>query len=95
MYASNHLLNELKPYLRKFVSTIDINNAIKYKNLELFDTSIKSKFESNYSAMLNNVEFEGILAARELPLSVSLIQSEDLITTAKSIIELIDNELGN
>jgi len=94
LYASNHLLNELKPYMRKYISISDVNKAINYKNLELFDTSIKSKFESNYSKMLNDIEFEGILAARELPLSVSLIQSEDLITTAKNIIELIDKELG-
>ena len=93
LYASNHLLNELKPYMRKFISISDVNKAINYKDLELFDSSITSKFESNYRSMLNDIEFEGVLAARELPLSVSLIQSEDLIDTAKNIIRLIDKEL--
>ena len=93
LYASNHLLNELKPYMRKFISISDVNKAINYKDLELFDSSITSKFESNYWSMLNDIEFEGVLAARELPLSVSLIQSEDLIDTAKNIIRLIDKEL--
>lgn len=93
LYASDHLLNELKPYMRKFISISNVNNAIDYKGLELFDSSHKSNFESNYRAMLNDIEFEGILASRELPLSVSLIQSEDLIDTAKNIIRLIDKEL--
>ena len=48
---------------------------------------------SIYKAFLNKA-IEVILAARELPLSVSLIQSEDLIATAKNIIELIDEELN-
>jgi hypothetical protein len=39
------------------------------------------------------MEFEGLLATRELTLSVSLLQTNDLIETAEGIIELIEDKI--
>lgn len=92
-YASEHLRGSLYGFIRKYVSVRDINLRIDYKDLKMFNRESESKFTSNYEGLFNDIEFEGILGTRELPVAVSLIQTNDLIETAQSIIALIDKEL--
>ena len=92
-YGSEHLRGSLYDLIRKYVSVRDINLRIEYKDLKMFNRESKSKFISNYEGLFNDIEFEGVLGARELSLAVSLIQTKDLIETAKTIINLIDEEL--
>jgi hypothetical protein len=93
IYASETLRYEFYPFIRKYVSIQKVNNQIQYKDLDLFDSSIRSDFESDYEGLLSDMEFEGLLATRELTLSVSLLQTNDLIETAEGIIELIEDKI--
>ncbi len=49
----------------------------------------------DYDGLINDREFEGTLSSRELPLSVSLIQTNELIVIAKEIIRLIEDEISD
>jgi len=93
IYSSNIIFNDLHPILKRYVSLYDINNSISYKGYKLFSNNNQSTFTTDYKGLFNDREFEGTLSARELPLSVSLIQTKDLIRTARNIIRLIDNDL--
>ena len=93
IYSSESLRYDFYPFIRKYISIQKVNKQIQYKNLELFDRSIHSGFESDYEGLLSNMEFEGLLATRELTLSVSLLQTNDLIETAEGIIALIDAKI--
>jgi hypothetical protein len=93
IYASETLRYEFYPFIRKYVSIQDINKQVHYKDLELFDRSIDSNFRSDYERMFDDIEFEGLLATRELALSVSLLQTNDLIKTAEGIIEMIESKI--
>jgi hypothetical protein len=93
LYSSEHLRYELYPLIRKYISIQAVNQQIQYKNLELFDPSMITGFKSDYEGLFKNIEFEGILASRELTLSVSLIQTNDLIKKARGIIEMIDAKI--
>jgi hypothetical protein len=93
IYSSEHLRHQFYPLIRKYISVQAVNKQIQYKNLELTDPSIISGFKSDYEGLFNNIEFEGILAARELTLSVSLLQTNDLIQNAQGIIEMIDAKI--
>jgi hypothetical protein len=77
----------------RYVSIYDINNALVFKKYKLFNYETESSFTSNYAGLLGDIEFEGALSTRELPLSVSLLQTRELIVTAKDIINLIDEDL--
>lgn len=93
IYSSEHLRYEFYPLIRKYISVQAVNKQIQYKNLELTDPSIISGFKSDYKGLFKNIEFEGILASRELTLSVSLLQTNDLIKNARGIIEMIDAKI--
>ena len=93
VYSSEHLRYELYPFIRKYISVKDVNTQINYKNLKMFEDSNASPFTSDYESLFGNIEFEGILAARELTISVSLIQTNDLIDFAKEIIALIEDKV--
>ena len=95
IYSSNIIFNDLQPIVKRYVSLYDIHNRINYKGLKLFSNTTQSTFKADYSGLFNDREFEGILSSRELPLSVSLIQTKELIGTAKNIIRLIDNDIKN
>lgn len=93
IYASETLRYEFYPFIRKYVSIQNVNKQVQYKDLELFDRSIDSNFRSDYERMFDDIEFEGLLATRELALSVSLLQTNDLIKTAEGIIEMIESKI--
>jgi len=93
IYSSEYLRYDFYPLIRKYISIQGVNKQIQYKNLELFDPSIISDFKSDYEGLFKNIEFEGILASRELALSVSLIQTNELIKNAQGIIEMIDAKI--
>jgi hypothetical protein len=92
IYSSEQLRYEFYPFIRKYISIKDVNTQINYKNLKMFEDSISSPFTSDYESLMRNMEFEGILATRELNLSVSLIQTNELIDFAKEIIVLIEDK---
>ena len=92
VYSSEHLRYELYPFIRKYISVKDVNAQVDYKNLKMFEDLNSSPFASDYESLFGNIEFEGILAARELTLSVSQIQTKDLIDFAREIIVLIEDK---
>ena len=94
VYSSNIVYNSLYPILKRYVSIFDINKEIQYK-YKLFNYSEPSSFTSDYKGLFNDKEFEGTLASRELSLSVSLIQTRELIDTAKTIIDNIEKDINN
>lgn len=93
IYSSNILFTQLHPIVKRHISLYDVNMQIEFKGFELFKHTRPSSISSDYEALFNDREFEGVLASRELPVSVSLIQSRDLVKTAQEIVRLIDNEL--
>lgn len=95
IYSSNILFNNLQPIVKRYVSLYDIYNSINFKGYKLFSNTTKSTFNVDYNGLFNDQEFEGTLSARELPLSISLIQTKELIETAKNIIRLIDDDRKN
>lgn len=92
IYSSENLRDQFYPLVRKYISIQNANKQISYKNLQLTDPSIPSAFKSDYEGLFGNIEFEGVLASRELNLSVTLIQTDNLIKDAQRIIEMIDNK---
>ncbi len=95
IYSSNIIYKDLQPLVKRYVSLYDIYNSINYKDYALFNNTTQSSFITDYEGLFNDREFEGTLSSRELPLSVSLIQTRELILTAKNIIRLIDNDVKN
>ncbi len=95
IYSSNIIYNSLQPLVNRYVSLYDIYTSINYKTYTLFNHTSESSFTSDYEGLFNDREFEGTLAARELPLSVSLLQTRELIEAAKDIIRLIDKDISN
>jgi hypothetical protein len=95
IYSSNILYKDLYPLLKRYVSIYDINNSINYKGLSLFNNPNQSSTPIDYDGLINDREFEGTLSSRELPLSVSLIQTNELIEIAKEIIRLIEDEISD
>jgi hypothetical protein len=93
IYSSNIIYNDLYPILKRYVPLLDITNSIQYK-FKLLNYSGQSAFSSDYESLLNDREFESTLATREVVITVSLVQTGQLIATAKNIIELIDNEIN-
>ncbi|WP_179345365.1 DUF6090 family protein [Winogradskyella ursingii] len=93
VYSSNFLFNDIQPIIKKHVSLHDIYSRIRYKRYQLFNHKTNSSFVADYERLLNDSQFEGALAARELPISVSRLQTEELIVTAKEILRLIDLEI--
>ena len=93
VYSSNFLFNDIQPILKKYVSLYDIYSRIRYKRYQLFNHKTNSSFVADYEGLLNDSQFEGALVARELPISVSKLQTEELIVTAKEILRLIDLEI--
>ncbi len=59
----------------------------------MFEDVNPSPLNSEYDSLIGNIEFEGILAARELTLSVSQIQTNELIDFAQEIINLIEEKI--
>ncbi len=92
IYSSENLRDQFYPLVRKYISIQNANKQISYKNLQLTDPSIPSAFKSDYEGLFGNIEFEGVLASRELNLSVTLIQTDNLIKDAQRIIEMIDTK---
>ena len=93
IYSSEILYNELLPLTKQYVSLYDIYRSINLKGYDLFPHKVPSPFESDYAALLEDPEFESTLVARELTVSVSLLQSRELVNTAKNIIAMIDAEV--
>ncbi len=93
IYSSEHLRYEFYPFIRKYISIKDLNTQINYKNLKMFEDVNPSPLNSEYDSLIGNIEFEGILAARELTLSVSQIQTNELIDFAQEIINLIEEKI--
>ena len=91
IYSSEQLRYQFYPFVRKYISIKEINTQINYKNLSMFEDLNPSPFTSDYESLFRQIEFEGILAARELNLSVSLIQTNELIEFAREIIDLIED----
>lgn len=92
IYSSNVVYNALYPILKRYVPLLDVINSFQFK----FKTSNyleQSAFASNYEDLFNDREFESTLATREVSLSVSLVQTRQLIEIAQEIIELIDKEI--
>ena len=85
----------MHPLVKRYVSLYDIHNKINFKGLKLFNNPSPSTFKVDYTGLFNDREFEGTLSARELPLSVTLIQTKKLIATARDIIRLIDADINN
>ena len=94
IYSSNIVYNSLYPILKHYVPLLDIINSVQYK-FKLLNYSEQSAFSSDYESLLNDREFESTLAAREMVITVSLIQTRSLIKNAEYIIELIDNEIND
>jgi len=95
IYSSNVLYKDLYPLLKRYVSIYEINNNINYKGLKLFNNQTQSSTNIDYNGLFKDREFEGTLSSRELPLSVSSIQTNELIETARKIIRLIEDEINN
>jgi len=92
IYSSNMVYNNLYPILKRYVPLLDITNSLQYK-FKLSNYAEKSTFSSDYKKLFMDMEFESTLATREIALMVSLLQTKQLIETAKEIIELIDEEI--
>lgn len=94
IYASNIHFKSLQPIVIRYVSLFDVYNKLNFKSYStVFNYPTKSTFMSDYEGMFNDREFEGVLAAREMPVSLTLLQTEELIETAKQIIHLIDYDI--
>ena len=93
IYSSNIVYNSLYPNLKRYVPLLDITNSLQYK-FKLSNYSQGSAFTSDYDNLFNDREFESTLATREVTITVSLVQTRQLIETAEGIIELIDNEIN-
>ncbi len=91
IYSSEQLRYQFYPFVRKYISVKDVNTRINYKDLSMFEDLNPSPFKSDYESLFGNIEFEGILAARELNLSVSRLQTNDLIEFARKIVDLIED----
>ncbi len=94
IYSSNILYNVLLPVIKEHISLYDVYRRIDYKRYDLFESRTASPFECDYPGLLKDPDFESALTARELPTSVSLLQSREIIVTAKKIIHLIDSEIN-
>jgi hypothetical protein len=92
IYSSNIVYNSLYPILKRYVPLLDITNSLQYK-FKLSNYAERSAFYTDYDNLFNDREFESTLASREVVITVSLIQTRQLIETAKEIIELIDKEI--
>ncbi|MDX1471530.1 MAG: hypothetical protein R3213_08540, partial [Flavobacteriaceae bacterium] len=92
-YSSNIIFNTLQPLISEYVSLYDIYRQIDFKNYKLFNHQVPSPLQSDYRGLLTNRKFEGVLAARELPVSISLLQSRELIETAQKIVDLLNQEI--
>jgi uncharacterized membrane-anchored protein YhcB (DUF1043 family) len=95
IYSSNIIFKDLYPLLKRYISLYEINNNIKYKGLKLFNNPTQSTTNIDYNGLFKDREFEGTLSSRELPLSVSLIQTTELIEIARKIIRLIEDDINN
>jgi hypothetical protein len=93
VYASDILYDDLSPILRKYISLYESNKLINFRQFALFNYTTKTSFKSDYEGLLKSLEFEGILANRELHISITSVQTIALINKAKEIIQLIDDEL--
>ena len=92
IYSSNIIYNDFYPILKRYVPLLDITNSLQYK-FKLSNYSGQSAFMSDYENLFNTMEFESTIATREVVITVSLVQTRQLIETAKEIIALIDNEI--
>ena len=92
IYSSNVVYNSLVPILKRYVPILDIVNALNFK-FKLSNYTEPSPFTSDYQSLFRDKEFESTLATRQIPITVSLIQTKQLIVTAKEIIALIDKEI--
>lgn len=93
VYAYNILYNDAYPIMREYISLPEINRRLKFRNFSLFNYQTKTSFISDYESLFQSMEFEGVLATRELHLALVSVQTEELIKKAKKIIQLINEEL--
>ena len=91
--GSDALLHKVYPLLSKYVSIFDINRKLSFKNYQIFDTTLKSAYPSNYEDLFKDRDFENVLSERELFLQVAMIETSELINEAESIIKLINTHL--
>ncbi|MCA6075059.1 DUF6090 family protein [Fulvivirga sedimenti] len=94
VYSSNALYNMVLPVVRQYVALYDVYRSIDYRGYALFQSQSPSPFESDYAGLLKDPDFESSLTTRELTISVSLLQSRELIETAQEIINMIDAEIN-
>ena len=87
------MFKDLQPLVKRYISLYDIYNTMEFQDYSFFNYKTKSSFEKDYNGLFEDREFEGALAARELPLSISLLQTRELIETARDIVRLIDEDL--
>jgi len=92
IYGSDVLVNKLYPLMSKYVSILDINRKLNFKSYEIFDTTLKSAYVSDYEGLFEDREFENLLSERELFIQVGIIETSELIDQAESIIKLITND---
>jgi len=93
IYSSNALRQGLYPMLRRYISIYEVNKHIDYRNIQLFDNPNESTLSSNYEGLFKDFEFEGVLAQRELTLSVSFHQTQDVIGFCRQLIKSINKEI--
>ncbi len=84
------ILHEL---LSKYVSFFDLVKDFDYRGYSFWEEGM-SKVEKNYQMLFEDREFENLLSHRALLLMVSNGDCEQLILTAKEIIQLIEKELN-
>ena len=86
--------NKINPLINEYVSFRDIANSYNLPKIAE-ETNTASPFPNDFFGLLRNRAFEGFIADKKLYLKINISDSEVLIESAKSILNLINHELVN
>lgn len=85
-------LNHLKPLQYKHISLRRVLESFDFRNYNL-EKGTPTAIESDYTTLFSDPVFENIIADLQLCIQLNYIDSNTLINTAESIIEILNNEL--
>lgn len=85
-------LNYLKPIQYKYVSLRNVLESFDFRNYNL-EKGTPTAIESDYDALFADPVFENIIADLQLCIQINYVDTNTLINTAESIIEILDMEL--
>ena len=85
------LIDEYRRLISKYIPLRLINEEFVFRGYAI-PKGKPVKQVPNYEGLFGDVEFENLLAERELLLRILILDNEELVKSAKEIIQLLDSE---